>query len=397
MSRRDYSVTEITRYIKMRLESDGFLKRVGVNGEISNFKKHSSGHLYFSLKDDNSVIRCVMFKSDAIKNKFEPEEGMSVLIIGSVSVYEKTGAYQIYVRQMEPKGIGTLYRAYEQLKAKLEALGWFAEENKKTIPYFPEHIGIITSQTGSAIKDITSIISRRFPGVKMSLYPVLVQGENAKYGIAEALKYLDEKPEVDVIILGRGGGSIEDLWAFNEEMVAQAVFSSDTPVISAVGHETDFTICDFVADLRAATPSAAAELVVPDRRELLISLSQYEKQINIIINSKKEKETEKIIQLKSRLYQKSPQIIVNRKGEDLDYFRMEMQKVMVRKTEKKGNELIHIRERLQALGHQNVLHRGYVIARKQSGQVVRKSEEVQKDEIINLLFCDGTKKVRVIE
>jgi exodeoxyribonuclease VII large subunit len=397
MSRRDYSVTEITRYIKMRLESDGFLKRVGVNGEISNFKKHSSGHLYFSLKDENSVIRCVMFKSDAIKNKFEPEEGMSVLIIGSVSVYEKTGAYQIYVRQMEPKGIGTLYRAYEQLKSKLEALGWFAEEYKKTIPYIPEHIGIITSRTGAAIKDITSIISRRFPGVKMSLYPVLVQGENAKYEIAEAVKFLDEKPEVDVIILGRGGGSIEDLWAFNEEIVAQVVFGSNTPVISAVGHETDFTICDFVADLRAATPSAAAELVVPDRRELLLSLSQYEKQINIIIYSKKEKETEKIIQLKSRLYQKSPQIIVNRKGEDLDYFRTEIQKVMIRKTEKKGNELIHIRKRLLALGHQNVLHRGYVIARKQSGQIVRKSEEVKKDEIINLLFCDGTKKVRVIE
>ncbi|MBQ7792005.1 MAG: exodeoxyribonuclease VII large subunit, partial [Clostridia bacterium] len=260
------TITELNLYIKGLIEGDRILSGVTVKGEISNFKHHSSGHMYLSLKDDGGVIRAVMFRYSAQKLRFRPENGMQVVVSGKVSVYERDGQYQIYIEEMMPDGVGALYVAYEQLKAQLEAEGLFSPEYKKPIPRYPETVGIVTSPTGAAIRDILNILKRRFPYTRVYLYPALVQGEGAAESIVKGLRFFDGK--VDTVITGRGGGSIEDLWAFNEEMVARQIFAMKTPVISAVGHETDFTIADFVADRRVPTPSAAAEISVPSAAEL---------------------------------------------------------------------------------------------------------------------------------
>ncbi len=262
------TVSELNNFIKNIFDTNRLLSSVSVRGEISNFKNHSSGHLYFSLKDEDGQIRAIMFRSAAYSLKFAPENGMKVTVRGSVSVYARDGSYQIYVTSMQPDGIGALYLAYEQLKARLESEGLFSEEYKKPIPLYPERVGVITSPTGAAVRDIINVMGRRCPFVKIYLYPALVQGDGAEQTLIEALEYFNSTALVDTVIIGRGGGSIEDLWAFNGEKLARAIFASKIPVISAVGHETDFTICDFVADLRAPTPSAAAELAVPDAREL---------------------------------------------------------------------------------------------------------------------------------
>ncbi len=263
------TVSELNGYIKRIFDSDRTLSSVSVKGEISNFTYHRSGHLYFTLKDEEGQIKSVMFRSSAGRLKFMPENGMRVVVHGSVAVYQRDGTYQIYVNTMEPDGVGALYLAYEQLKEKLYKEGLFDELHKKALPEYPERIGVITSPTGAAVRDIINVLGRRFPIAKIYLYPSLVQGEVAVENLIAALDYFEKTKLADVIIIGRGGGSIEDLWAFNEECVALAVSRSEIPVISAVGHETDFTICDFVADMRAPTPSAAAEIAVPDRREQL--------------------------------------------------------------------------------------------------------------------------------
>lgn len=262
------SVKELTRYLKMKLEGDELLQDVWVRGEISNFTHHSSGHMYFTLKDADSRIKCIMFASQNQKLAFLPREGTKVIAGGYISVYERDGQYQLYVMQMQPDGIGTLYLAYEQLKKRLEAEGLFAAEHKKTIPRFPKAIGVITSPTGAAIRDILITLKRRHPSLPVIVFPVLVQGTQAAASIARAIETMNKMSEVDLLIVGRGGGSLEELWAFNEEAVARSIFASQIPVISAVGHETDFTIADFVADLRAPTPTAAAELAVPHHAEL---------------------------------------------------------------------------------------------------------------------------------
>jgi exodeoxyribonuclease VII large subunit len=263
-----FSVKEINRYIKMKLEGDSLLQDVWIRGEISNFTHHSSGHMYFTLKDADGRLKCVMFAKQSQKLAFLPREGTRVLARGTVSVYERDGQYQFYVSQMQPDGIGSLYLAFEQLKQRLEQEGLFAPERKKKIPAFPAAIGVITSPTGAAIRDIVTTLQRRYPAAAILLYPVLVQGQQAAPSIARAIREMNRLREVDVLIVGRGGGSLEELWAFNEEVVARSIAASDIPVISAVGHETDFTIADFVADLRAATPTAAAELAVPHHLEL---------------------------------------------------------------------------------------------------------------------------------
>ncbi|MED4602401.1 exodeoxyribonuclease VII large subunit, partial [Paenibacillus validus] len=262
-----YSIKELNRVIKNKLEADDALQNVWVRGEISNFTHHSSGHMYFTLKDADSRLKSIMFASYNQRLGFIPKEGTKVLACGNISVYERDGAYQFYVTQMQPDGIGSLYLAYEQLKKKLEAEGLFAPERKKPIPAFPRAIGVITSPTGAAVRDIIITLQRRYPSVPVLLYPVLVQGKQAAPSIVRAVEEMNRLNEVDVLIVGRGGGSLEELWAFNEEIVARAIYASVLPVISAVGHETDFTIADFVADLRAATPTAAAELAVPHHLE----------------------------------------------------------------------------------------------------------------------------------
>ena len=280
------TVTQLNKYLKDRFDEDENLKAILVKGEISNFKNHYTGHLYFTLKDENSLIKCIMFKSYAERLAFKPKDGMQVMVFGAVSVFERDGAYQIYAKSMLEDGMGDLHEKYEQLKKQLEEEGLFDEKHKKAIPLYPKEIGVLTSQTGAVIRDIINVSTRRNPNVHIRLLPVPVQGAGAAEKIAEKIKIMNDKKLADVIIVGRGGGSLEDLWPFNEEIVARAIYNSEIPIISAVGHETDFTIADFVADLRAPTPSAAAELAVPDVYELKQKINSYQ---NRYINSLKKK------------------------------------------------------------------------------------------------------------
>ena len=286
------TVTQLTRYIKYKIDNDINLQEVYLKGEISNFKAHTRGHFYFTIKDEGSRINAVMFASSARSVKFTPEDGMKILVKGKISVYEATGGYQIYVNEMTEDGVGNLYVAFEQLKKKLASEGLFLESHKKKIPRIPERVGVITASTGAAIRDIISTINRRFPLVEVVLFPALVQGENAKEDIVRQIKRAEEY-NLDVLIVGRGGGSIEDLWAFNEEVVARAIYDCSIPVISAVGHEIDFTIADFVADLRAPTPTGAAELAVPNKADVINYIDQLKlrsvKNINTILELKKKR------------------------------------------------------------------------------------------------------------
>ena len=275
MTYNPISVTDLNKYIKEKIAGDEVLNNVLVKGEISNYKHHYTGHLYFTLKDENSLIKCIMFRSAAVNLKFEPKDGMKVMVFGTVSVFERDGVYQIYCKAMQEDGMGSLYKAYEEMKARLEKEGLFEQSHKKKIPMFPKCIGVLTSNTGAVIRDIINVSTRRNPNVYIKLLPVPVQGEGAAEKIAEAIKIMNDKKLADVIIVARGGGSLEDLWPFNEEIVARAIYDSELPIISAVGHETDFTIADFVADLRAPTPSAAAELAVPNISDIMLKLESY--------------------------------------------------------------------------------------------------------------------------
>ena len=280
------TVTELNKYLKDRFDEDENLGAILVKGEISNFKNHYTGHLYFTLKDDKSLIKCIMFKSYAERLAFKPKDGMKVMVFGSVQVFERDGVYQIYAKQMLEDGMGDLHEKFEKLKKNLEEEGIFAESHKKPIPMYPKEIGVLTSQTGAVIRDIINVSTRRNPNVHIRLLPVPVQGPGAAEKIAEKIKTMNDKKLADVIIVGRGGGSLEDLWPFNEEIVARAIYESEIPIISAVGHETDFTIADFVADLRAPTPSAAAELAVPDVYELKQKLESYKNRCRISLKKK---------------------------------------------------------------------------------------------------------------
>ncbi len=311
MEYKAISVTDLNYYIKNKIADDEYLNNVLIKGEISNFKHHYTGHMYFTLKDDNSLIKCIMFKSYTTNLKFVPKDGMSVLAFGTVSVFERDGVYQLYCKGMQEDGMGSLYTAYEQLKEKLDKEGLFKEENKKKLPIMPKIIGVLTSNTGSVIKDIINVSTRRNPNVYIRLYPVPVQGEGAGAKIAEAIKIMNDKKLADVLILARGGGSLEDLWPFNEEIVARAIYNSEIPIVSAVGHETDFSISDFVADLRAPTPSAAAEIVVPNIVNIKQNLDTYN--IRLKNSLKKKVEIMKMRYekcMKSRIYT-DPLKIVN--------------------------------------------------------------------------------------
>ncbi|NOY06477.1 MAG: exodeoxyribonuclease VII large subunit [Chlorobi bacterium] len=381
-----YSVSQITREIKAILESS--FTDVYVTGEISNFRRHSSGHLYFTLKDKDAQISAVMFKGNAYSLFFSPTDGMEVLCRGDISVYEPRGNYQLLVREMAPRGAGALQLAFEKLKRKLYEEGLFDENRKQPLPKYPERIGIVTSPTGAAVRDMISVIQRRFPVARLVLAPVSVQGAQAASEIADAIRRFNEKGDVDVLIIGRGGGSLEDLWAFNEEVVARAIAESTIPVISAVGHEVDYTIADFVADVRAATPSMAGEIVVPEQRELLETLSNFSYTLTALMDSKlKDRRQAVTALLRHRALLRAGDIVLTG-----------MQRVdeLTRKIEIACNHRISMKDmrlrELQAVIRQHnpelLLRKGYTITRK-DGRVLTTIEGVSPEDILNVEFIDG--------
>lgn len=389
------TVSELNSYIKEKISEDEMLASVLVKGEISNFKNHYTGHFYFTLKDENSLIKCIMFKSYAEKINFMPKDGMKVMVFGSVSVFERDGVYQIYVKAMQEDGLGDLYTKYEKLKKKLEDEGLFNIENKKKIPQFPRVIGVLTSQTGAVIRDIINVSTRRNPNVNIRLLPVPVQGPGASEKIAAGIELMNNKKLADVIIVARGGGSIEDLWPFNEECVARAIYNSDLPVISAVGHETDFTIADFVADLRAPTPSAAAELAVPDIYELKNTISVYQNRFKISLKRKTELmrlKYEKCMQ--SRAF-KNPMQRINDYLLKIDNDVTRMQNSINVKLHKSKNDFIEKAAMLDGLSPLKTLTRGYCIAEK-NNEIIKQAKELKKDQEISLRFSDGRKQAKII-
>lgn len=382
------TITQLNLYIKGLIEGDRLLSNVTVKGEISNFKHHSSGHMYLSLKDDGGVIRAVMFRYSAQKLRFRPENGMQVVVSGKVSVYERDGQYQIYIEDMMPDGVGALYVAYEQLKAQLEQEGLFSPQYKKPIPKYPETVGIVTSPTGAAIRDILNILKRRFPYTKVYLYPALVQGEGAAESIVKGLRFFDGK--VDTVITGRGGGSIEDLWAFNEEIVARQIFAMKTPVISAVGHETDFTIADFVADRRVPTPSAAAEISVPSAQELQRFLKIVDGRLDAALHTKLETCRKELKLLREKEVLKNPLAVYNVKRMQIDSYSMKLEQ-LYRKTlhESKEQFVKHI-SKLDALSPLKILKRGYSVAEDEMGNPVSSVEKFRPGDKVHVTLSDGT-------
>lgn len=390
------SVSEVNQYIKRILISDPILAHIHVKGEISNYNLHSSGHMYFTLKDKSGKINCVMFKSNCEGLKFIPEEGMDIVCKGQISLYERGGQYQLYVDDIEPMGMGALYIAYQQLKNRLEKEGIFDIKHKKQLPYIPKKIAIITSPTGAVVKDIISIISRRFSGVELYIFPASVQGEAAAPSIVNAINLCNSFPSIDVIIIGRGGGSIEELWAFNEEEVARAIFYSNIPVISAVGHETDFTIADFVADLRAATPSVAAELVVPNMVEIKEYMNSIEKRLLYSISVKIGVLQQKLSSVKNNYFFKYPLNSVYEKQQHIDNLVQKLNRLLRAKKELKEKYLSHMGERLNMLSPLSVFSRGYSIVTNENKEIIKSIEQVEKNQVLNIDLADGQIKSKTI-
>ncbi len=386
MDERIYTVTELTREIKQLLETS--FPRLWVEGEISNFKRHSSGHLYFTLKDENSQISCAMWRFRADNLLFKMEDGMKVLVQGDVQVYERGGSYQLIVSQIQPAGIGALQLAFEQLKKKLHAEGLFDEAHKKPIPLYPECIGVVTSPTGAAIRDIVSVLSRRFPGIKIILSPVRVQGETAASEIARAIEDFNEFDQVDVLIVGRGGGSLEDLWAFNEEIVARAIYNSKIPVISAVGHEIDYSISDFVADRRAPTPSAAAEMAVRDRQELLGVVAYYRERFSTQLLQKLGNYRERIENLQRSYAFRRPEDIIFQKIQRVDELTKNIQIALQHNLEIKKQRLLNSENQLKALSPTAVLKRGYSICFK-DGEVIKDVRQLSVLDMVQVRLGRG--------
>lgn len=386
------TVSQINSYLKRLLDSNEILNDIWIKGEISNFKLHYSGHMYITLKDEGGVLKAVMFKNSALRLKFNPADGMKVLARGRISVYEAGGSYQLYIEEMIPDGVGTLYLAYEQLKRKLEVEGLFSDEYKKPIPRFPEKIGVVTAATGAAVRDIINVITRRFPYTQIILYPTLVQGPGAASEISRAIKYFNESFKVDTLIVGRGGGSIEDLWAFNEETVARAIFESQIPVISAVGHETDFTIADFVSDLRAPTPSAAAEMAVPSVAEIYSGLSSYFARILQAENNFIKRKRLELNNLKI----KTPKDYLNERSMLLDSYVKSIEKNFSLKLLESKKSFGEICAKLEALSPLSVMARGYAIAEDSDGNIIKSAKDLKKNTEFDLRLCDGKKKCLVI-
>ncbi|MEH7302671.1 exodeoxyribonuclease VII large subunit [Neobacillus drentensis] len=432
---RYLSVNALTKYIKRKFDADPHLRDIHVRGEISNFKQHSSGHMYFTLKDEKARILAVMFSSQSRLMKFAPENGMKVIVKGDISVYEPSGQYQIYIKEMRPEGIGELFLAYEQLKQRLDAEGLFAAETKKPIPMYPRTVGVITSPTGAAIRDVITTIKRRYPIANILVFPALVQGENAAPSIVKAIEKANAMNEIDVLIVGRGGGSIEELWAFNEEITARAIFLSKIPIISAVGHETDFTIADFVADLRAPTPTGAAELAVPHIDELMDRILQRQTRLLRAMKGKFQFENERLHRAKKsyafryphRLYEqkleqvdKLTEMIVRgtsrlsliKKGQyellhkrlqrnhpremilestsRLERSQKEMDRSMMQILTTKKNDFNRVLSTLQALSPLKIMERGYSLAYSEDNRLVKSVKQVSVDEQVQIQLTDGS-------
>ncbi|NCC15403.1 MAG: exodeoxyribonuclease VII large subunit [Clostridia bacterium] len=397
MEPKVFSVGQINRYIKNLMENDFILSSLLVKGEISNFKAHSGGHFYFSLKDASGAIACVMFRQEAFCLPFMPENGMSVILYGHVSLYEKTGQYQLYTEMMEPVGIGSLQFAYEQLKSKLEEEGLFDQDFKREMPSLIETIAVITSPTGAAVRDIIQIAKRRDPRVRIAVFPTLVQGERASEDIARALRLANEWGKADVIILGRGGGSMEDLWAFNEEKVARAIFASEIPVISAIGHETDFTIADFVSDLRAPTPSAAAELATQPLMQRVEGLAQLENRLEKNVMSILADSRRRLFYIKERPVLKRPLERIQNTQLLLGKTELHMAKAINLKLLRFGERIGIAEARLYASSPLTVMKRGYLLALKENGKAIVSVKQVETGELIRLRLQDGYIKAKVLE
>ena len=390
------TVTQLNKYLKDRFDEDENLNAILVKGEISNFKNHYTGHLYFTLKDEKSLIKCIMFKSYAERLAFNLKDGMKVMVFGSVSVFERDGVYQIYVKSAFEDGMGDLHEKFEQLKTTLEKEGLFEETHKKKIPLYPQIVGVLTSQTGAVIRDIINVSTRRNPNVYIRLLPVPVQGPGAAEQIAEKIKIMNEKKLADVLIIGRGGGSLEDLWPFNEEIVARAIYNSEIPVISAVGHETDFTIADFVADLRAPTPSAAAELAVPDIFELKEKINNYKKRYR---NSLKKK-----IEIMRLRYEKCMQSIVFKEPTRfikdnyllLDKYIKSLENKIRMLQKEKQTQYIELITKLDTLSPLKTLSRGYTLTEKDN-KIIKSSKDLSKKDKILLKFYDGERQAEILE
>ena len=387
------TVSQITNYMKRIFENNAILNNVWIKGEISNFKLHYSGHMYITLKDEGAVLKAVMFKSAVRGLSFKPDNGMKVLARGRISIYEPTGAYQLYIDEMKQDGIGDLYAKFELLKKKLQSEGLFDTSHKKQIPAFPGRIGVCTATTGAAVRDIINVATRRFPYAEIVIYPTIVQGAQAAESICDAIEYFNAKKDTDVLIVGRGGGSIEDLWGFNEEAVAYAIYNSEIPVISAVGHETDFTIADFVADMRAPTPSAAAEIAVPSALELYSKINTHIGRLQKAILRSNENRRLRVASFK-----------VKRLDDMLASYRMKADSCIVRAKNKTENIILEkqkglssLAARLDALSPLSVMARGYSVAMLDGGRVIKSVNDLKKNDRFILRLKDGTKNCRAEE
>ncbi len=420
MEEKQYlSVSALTKYIKYKFDHDAHLKNVLLKGEISNFKHHSRGHFYFTLKDDKAQVSAIMFASSSKNVKFKPNDGMSVLVEGYLTVYEASGNYQIYVSKMTEDGLGNLYLAYEQLKKKLSSEGLFDERHKQKIPPYPKTIGVLTSPTGAAVRDIINIVNRRYPLSSIIVYPTLVQGEYAKDSIVSQISKANSDGLVDVIILGRGGGSIEDLWPFNEELVAYEIFKSKIPIISSVGHETDFTISDFVADLRAPTPSGGAELAVPNQYDLFDYLNRLENQNRISLDRLIKRKKQKLASFEDSYIFRDPLRMTESKSRKLDHLmnqlriltpqnKLKQSKIALDRQEKmlevnmnrivnkKTNEYLLALNKLELLNPLSIMKKGYSVSKK-NGKVIKKTSDVIAGDNIDVQVNDGIIKTKVVE
>ncbi|MCI5616327.1 MAG: exodeoxyribonuclease VII large subunit [Clostridia bacterium] len=395
MALQPVSVTQLTQYIKLLLDRDEILSQACVRGELSNYKIHSSGHHYFTLKDEGAVISCVMFRSDAMRLRFRPETGMKVILSGRVSLFPKSGQYQIYVSHMQPDGVGDLAVAFEQLKKKLSAEGLFDPARKKPLPRYPGTVALVTSPTGAAVQDMIRILGRRWPLARVLVCPVRVQGAGAAEEIAAMLDYVDGHDLADVIITGRGGGSMEDLWAFNEEIVARAIARCDIPVISAVGHEPDVTIADFAADVRAATPSNGAEIAVCDQSELRDALGQLTVRLTRAQDRRISALTDRLNRLKASPVMRSPEGAIQQRELLLELLRQRLEHAGTRRFQQEEQRLARLAGRLDALSPLKVLARGYALASREDGTVIRAAGELAPGEPIRLRLGQGSARCTV--
>lgn len=397
MAQQVLSVTQLNEYIRTRMDADPVLSGVAIRGEISNYKVYPSGHHYFTLKDDGGALKCVMFKGNAMRLRFRPDNGMKIIALGKISVYPRDGAYQLYCTMLVQEGVGDLHAAFEELKAKLSAKGLFDASHKKAIPQFPETIGIVTSPAGAAIHDMLRIIRRRYPLCKVRIFPTRVQGTEAPDEIVAAIRYANRYKLADLLIIGRGGGSIEDLWAFNDERVAYAIYDSVIPIISAVGHEPDVTIADYVADLRAATPSNGAELAVPDREALMQSLDDATERMTSALCRQIESNRKHLLRLSESPFFVKPSVYLERKYEQLEALRNRLTTAQIRLVERDKQRYVASAAKLDAMSPLKVLSRGYAMVQTENGEILRSVKDVTSGTEISVQLGDGQLHAAVLD